>query len=394
MTQRFSGLGLHLGNLSRLSDAKSRSISAENPTGEKGKGGMAEDGTGAVHARGLGRGWKISPSKRVAPGETLLLGDIEGAGAIQQIWITPANVRWRDLILRIYWDGQDQPSVEAPLGDFFACGWGRYAQVSSLAVCVNPGRAFNCYWEMPFRRRARLTLENRDPDSEAIIYWQINYALTEVPEDAAYFHARFRRTNPLPFKQDYVVLDGVRGRGHYVGTYVAWGVNNSGWWGEGEIKFFLDGDEWPTICGTGTEDYFCGAYNFDAGTVDPTFPRAYIEFTTPYAGLAAGHPAGRDLSVATALRPLSLAHHGPDPLRQRSQGDPAGDRLADGEGQAALSAAAGRHRLRRLLVSDAADSALSAAAGSRLSRNHLGVRDDVLCPRIIANAPTRRCSAS
>jgi len=281
MTQRFSGLGLHLGNLSRLSDAKSRSISAENPTGEKGKGGMAVDGTGSVHARGLGRGWKISPSKRVAPGETLLLGDIEGSGAIQQIWITPANVRWRDLVLRIHWDGQEQPSVEAPLGDFFACGWGRYAQVSSLAVCVNPGRAFNCYWEMPFRRAARLTLENRDPDSEAIIYWQINYALTEVPEDAAYFHARFRRTNPLPFKQDYLVLDGVRGRGHYVGTYVAWGVNNSGWWGEGEIKFFLDGDEWPTICGTGTEDYFCGSYNFENKET-----KQYQEFTTPYAGLS------------------------------------------------------------------------------------------------------------
>jgi hypothetical protein len=187
--------------------------------------------------------------------------------------------------LRVYWDGQTHPSVEAPLGDFFACGWGRYAQVSSLAVCVNPGRAFNCYWEMPFRKSARLTLENRDPDAEAVIYWQINYALTEVADDAAYFHARFRRANPLPFKQDHVVLDGVRGRGHYVGTYVAWGVNNSGWWGEGEIKFFLDGDEQPTICGTGTEDYFCGAYNFDAGTVDPSFPRAYIEFTTPYAGL-------------------------------------------------------------------------------------------------------------
>ena len=134
-------------------------------------------------------------------------------------------------------------------------------------------------------RGARLTLENRDPDAEAIIYWQINYALTDVPEDAAYFHAQFRRTNPLPFKQDYVDPRRRRGRGHYVGTYVAWGVNNSGWWGEGEIKFFLDGDELPTICGTGTEDYFCGAYNFDAGTVDPTFPRAYVEFTTPYSGL-------------------------------------------------------------------------------------------------------------
>ncbi len=206
MTDRFSGLSMGLGNLSRLSDAKSRSISPENLTGEKGRGGMAEDGTGAVHARGLGRGWKISPSMRIAPGATLLLGEVNGAGAIQQIWMTPAGVRWRNLILRIYWDGQDHPSVEAPLGDFFACGWGRYAQVSSLAVCVNPGRAFNCYWEMPFRLGARLTLENRNPDSEAILYWQINYALTEVPEDAAYFHAQFRRANPLPFKQDYVIL--------------------------------------------------------------------------------------------------------------------------------------------------------------------------------------------
>ena len=282
----FSGLGVNLSNLFRLSSAQSRSISPENFTGEKGKGGMAEEGTGAFHARGLGRGWKISPSVRVAPGETLTLGEISGSGAIQQIWLTPANVRWRDLILRIYWDGQAEPSVETPLGDFFACGWGAYAQVSSLAVCVNPGRAFNCYWEMPFCKGARLTLENRNPDDEAVIYWQINYALTEVPEDAAYFHAQFRRTNPLPFREDYVILDGVRGRGHYVGTYMAWGVNNAGWWGEGEIKFFLDGDkEWPTICGTGTEDYFCGAYNFDAGTVDPNFPRAYIPFTTPYSGM-------------------------------------------------------------------------------------------------------------
>ena len=246
---------------------------------------MATEGTGAIHARGLGRGWKISPSVRIEPGQQIALGAIEGPGAIQQIWITPAHVRWRDLILRIYWDGQEHPSVEAPLGDFFACGWGRYAQVNSLAVCVNPGRAFNCYWEMPFRRSARITLENRDPDAHAIVYWQINYALTEVPEDAAYFHAQFRRTNPLPFKQDYVILDGVKGAGQYVGTYMAWGVNNSGWWGEGEIKFFLDGDKFPTICGTGTEDYFCGAYNFDAGTVDPTFPRAYVEFTSPYSGM-------------------------------------------------------------------------------------------------------------
>ena len=164
---------------------------------------MALDGTGAIHARGLGkdgtgRGWKVSPSIQIAPGENRLLCDIEGPGALQQIWCVVSNVRWRNLILRIHWDGQEHPSVESPLGDFFGCGWNRFAQISSLAVCVNPGRAFNCYWEMPFRKRARVTLENRDPDEPVILYYQINYTLTEVPPDAAYFHAQFHRTNPLP----------------------------------------------------------------------------------------------------------------------------------------------------------------------------------------------------
>ncbi len=287
----FSGLGMHMGNLARLSHALTRSISPENFDGAKGKGGMATSGTGAIHARGLGPdgsglGWKVSPSIRMEAGEIRTIAEIEGSGAIQQIWITPANVRWRDLILRIYWDGQENPSVEAPLGDFFCSGWNQYAQVSSLAVCVNPGRAFNCYWEMPFRRHCRITLENRDPDEHAIIYYQVNYTLTEVPEDVAYFHAQFRRTNPLPFAEDYTILDGVKGRGQYVGTYMAWGTNNSGWWGEGEIKFFMDGDrDYPTICGTGTEDYFCGAYNFDGGVIDPTMVSAYREYTNAYAGL-------------------------------------------------------------------------------------------------------------
>jgi hypothetical protein len=291
LIEEFAGLGMHLGNLWRLSPAKTRSISAENFAGEKGKGGMAMEGTGAIHARGLGadgtgRGWKVSPSIQIASGEKRLLGDIEGPGAIQQFWIVVSNVRWRNLILRIHWDDQEHPSVESPLGDFFACGWNRFAQVTSLAVCVNPGRAFNCYWEMPFRKRARITLENRDPDEPAIVYYQVNYTLTQVPEDAAYFHAQFRRTNPLPFGQDYSILDGVRGQGQYAGTYMAWGVNNAGWWGEGEIKFFLDGDhEFPTVCGTGTEDYFCGAYNFDGGVIDPNMTSVYREFTSPYSGL-------------------------------------------------------------------------------------------------------------
>src|SRR6266700_2010641 len=278
----FSGLGLHLGNLSRLSNALTRSISPENFTGEKGKGGMSVDGPAAAQARDLGQGWKVSPFVVIEPGATFTLADIEGQGAIQQIWMTLARGRLRHSILRIYWDDQEHPSVECPAGDFFACGWEEFAQVSSLAVCVNPGRAFNCYWEMPFRKRARFTLENRSEEA-LTVYYQINYTLTDVPEDCAYFHAQFRRTNPLPYKDVYTILDGVSGRGQYVGTYMAWGVNNNGWWGEGEIKFFIDGDaEFPTICGTGTEDYFCGSYNFDVGKENG----GYREFTTPYAGLA------------------------------------------------------------------------------------------------------------
>ncbi len=276
----FNGLGMHLGNLSWLSNARTRSISAENMDGAKGGGARALEGTGSRASRELGLGWKVSPSVRIEPGQTFTLADIDGPGAIQQIWMTPTG-QWRFSILRIYWDDQEQPSVECPLGDFFACGWNQYAQVSSLAVCVNPRQAFSCYWEMPFRKRCRVTLTNLD-DEPQVTYYQINYTLTEVPEDVAYFHAQWRRTNPLPYKQVYTILDGVKGWGQYVGTYLAWQVNNSNWWGEGEIKFFLDGDtEFPTICGTGTEDYFLGAWNFDVGKENG----GYREFTTPYSGL-------------------------------------------------------------------------------------------------------------
>lgn len=281
MNNSFNGLGMNLGNLWRLSDAKTRSISAENPTGEKGKGGMAtlEEGIAAKAASELGLGWKVNPYIRINEGTTVTIADIEGPGAIQHIWMTPAG-KWRDTIIRIYWDDMEYPSVECPVGDFFACGWGEYAQVTSLPVCVNPGSALNCYWEMPFKKRCKITMENRDNDS-MVLYYQIDYTLTQVPDDAAYFHAQFRRTNPLPYKDVYTIVDGIKGKGQYVGTYMAWGVNNNGWWGEGEIKFYMDGDkEFPTICGTGTEDYFCGSYNFENKNTGQ-----YQEYTTPYAGL-------------------------------------------------------------------------------------------------------------
>ncbi len=277
--KEFNGLHMNLGNLSRLSNAKTRSISAENFTGEKGKGGMATEGSGQKASRELGQGWKVSPSVRLEAKKTFTMAEIKGPGAIQHIWMTPAGT-WRSLILRAYWDGEAEPSIEVPVGDFFACGWGQYAQVSSLAVCVNPGSAFNCYWPMPFRKSCRMTIENL-AEEDCTLYYQIDYTLTEVPEDEAYLHAQFRRVNPLPYKKVFTILDGVKGKGHYVGTYMAWGVNSTGWWGEGEIKFYMDGDtEFPTICGTGTEDYFCGSYNFENKAT-----KQYQEFTTPYTGL-------------------------------------------------------------------------------------------------------------
>src|SRR5688572_23495368 len=284
MTPDLLSSGFGLGGIARLSRAKTRSISAENFTGEKGKAGMATEGTGAPRAADLGQGWKISPSIHLKPGATATLADIDGPGAIQHIWLTTHPQHWRKLILRMYWDGETEPSVEVPLGDFFCNGWCERSNVNSLPIAVNPAGGMNSYWPMPFRQHARITVENIWPEAvaraaspagttgaaateHAVLYYQVTYALDDVPQDAAYLHAQWRRSNPLPYKEVHTIADGIRGHGHYVGTYLAWGVNNTGWWGEGEIKFYMDGDgEFPTICGTGTEDYFGGASACTAGT--------------------------------------------------------------------------------------------------------------------------------
>ena len=268
--------------LHRLSNAKSRSITPENLTGEKGKGGMAVTGSGADAARDLGQGWKVNPYLVLAGGSVTTIADIAGPGTINHIWMTLGKVKkkdiWRDIILRVYWDEQEWPCVEVPVGDFFANGWNEYAHVNSLAVCTNPARGFNCYWTMPFRKRARFTIENRNPQ-EVMLFYQIDYALDQVSADSAYFCASFRRSNPTE-GGIHTVIDGIEGKGHYVGTYMAWQVNNNNWWGEGEVKFYIDGDEeFPTICGTGTEDYFCGAYNFEVPG------EGYVSYCTPYSGL-------------------------------------------------------------------------------------------------------------
>lgn len=291
---KFNGLDMNMGNLYRLSDAKTRSISPENFTGEKGKAGMADlsdkekpnAANASNAARDLGQGWKVNPFIRIKPGETITLAEIDGPGAIQHIWMTPTGT-WRYSILRFYWDGETEPSVECPVGDFFGMGWGSYSQLSSLAICVNPGSAFNCYWTMPFRKKCRITMENINDRDPMTLYYQIDYTLTDVPADAGYFHAQFRRSNPNSTSV-HTIIDGVKGKGHYVGVYMAWGVHNNGWWGEGEIKFFIDGDtQFPTICGTGTEDYFCGSYDFDTSKKNEygVAETNYTEFCTPYNGL-------------------------------------------------------------------------------------------------------------
>lgn len=281
----FNGLDMNLGNLSRLSNAETRSISPENFTGGKGKGATAVPklpntrnvNNASWAARDLGESWKVNPFIIINSGETVTIAEMEGPGAIQQIWMTPTGV-WRWSIIRIYWDGEETPSVECPIADFFCMGWNEYAPLNSLPVCVNPGSAFNCYWQMPFRKSCKITIENVNPKDAMTLYYQINYTLTDVPKDAGYFHAQFRRTR-YNESSDFTVLDGVKGQGHFVGVYMAWGLTNNGWWGEGEMKFFIDGDKkYPTICTTGTEDYFCGSYNFDRNG-------RFIEFCTPYAGL-------------------------------------------------------------------------------------------------------------
>lgn len=276
--EKFNGLNLNLGNIYRVSDAETRSISPENFTGERGKGAMAEEGTGSHAARELGRGWKVSPSVKIGPGETFTMAEVSDKGVIQHIWMTPTG-NWRHTILRIYWDDEEEPSVEVPVGDFFGMGWGEYAPLNSQPITVNPGSAFNSFWPMPFRKKFKITMENMS-EREMFLYYQIDYALTDVPEDAAYFHAQFRRSNPTE-GAIHTLVDGIKGKGHYVGTYMAWQVNNRGWWGEGEIKFYMDGDEkFPTIAGTGTEDYFLGSYNFENKKT-----KQYERYSTPFAGL-------------------------------------------------------------------------------------------------------------
>lgn len=288
-----------LGNLTRPPAGKTISVSGENVFGKPGAGGMADPTPGAPPqddvlaigqvpdlqqphpGREIGVGGKIRPWIFLESRKETAILDMDGPGMIRHIWIAFPPRLLRMLVLRMYWDHEEQPSVQVPVGDFFCSAPGYYGEFQSLAVCVNAKNAMNCYWQMPFRKHARVTLEYLGDDRTSHIYYTINLTQQEIPEDAAYFHASFRRTNPLKYGEDFVIADGIRGRGSFAGCYMTWQQNNEGWWGEGEVKMYLDGDkEFPTICGTGTEDYFCGAWSFGDRT-----------YFSPYSGLICGGPS-------------------------------------------------------------------------------------------------------
>jgi hypothetical protein len=278
-----------LGALPLLTGYETRSVSPENPTGERGHGGMAIPDVNdpklpfSKAASRLGQGWKVSPFIKVKAGETVTVMDVEGPGIIQHIWmVSGGNYKGigRAGVLRFYWDDETAPSVEAPMTDFFAVGHDIFAPVNSLAVVVNPMSALNCYWPMPFRRRARITFTNEGEKDLSLLTYQITYVKAPLADNVAYFHAQWRRGVTERSNPQHVILDGVKGEGRYVGTFLAYTQLSDGWFGEGEIKFFINGDgRFPTICGTGTEDYFCGSYGF---------PQVY---STAYVGNVLKHEA-------------------------------------------------------------------------------------------------------
>jgi hypothetical protein len=217
--------------------------------------------------------FKNADYRRIPPGDTLVLGEISGHGRITHMWFTIASKspdHLRELVLRIFWDGADKPAVECPLGDFFGLGFGKYVEYQSAPIAIGGIKALNCYWPMPFAKGARLTLTNEGATRVDSCYFNIDYRLDDKPPAAGlhYFHTQYRQAYPAPKGEDYLILD-TRGNGHYVGCFLSVMANSDGWWGEGNDKFYVDGTDKPTIEGTGSEDYFCGAWDFQHAFWNP-----------------------------------------------------------------------------------------------------------------------------
>lgn len=260
-----------------------RQISAENPTGEAG-GACRWDPAHPEDTLDGGLDLKVHPFLQLAPGQTKTLADIEGPGCITQIFFTTDHVWLSELVLRIYWDDEDAPSVEAPVGAFFANGFdGDKHLVDSAAIAALPRNAYNCYWPMPFRRRCTITLTHEGDAPIGCIAYRVLYQLYPIDAGAAYFHASYRRAVTSLENPTFTILDGVKGEGNYVGTYLAWNALSTSWWGEGEVKFYLDGDtNHPTLADNGAEDYFGGSFGFSpfnstlCGDAEQPFTTAYL----------------------------------------------------------------------------------------------------------------------
>lgn len=285
-----------------------RQISAENPTGEKGgacRWAPDPSDPNLPHSKAavkLGKGWKVRPFIRLEAGETAVLADIKGPGSIEEMFLTTSHRRLSELTLRIYWDGESAPSVESPLGAFFAMGHDMHPHaVNSLPVQVAPRAGLNAYWHMPFRVNAKVTLSNDGAENIDCVAYRLLYKLWPVGAEAAYFHAQYRRGLTTTDNPRHILLDGVQGKGCYIGTYLAWTALNCDWWGEGEVKFYLDGDgEFPTMADNGTEDYFGGSFGFS-----PFESNACWNEEQPFTYAYLGMPLAK-LDAKNACRKYSL----------------------------------------------------------------------------------------
>ena len=301
-----------------LSDARSHSIGPENPTGGKGGGSHAtlDNGSDAAAARELGTGWKVNPFIRIRAGTTSTLAEFSGSGIINHIWMTLGDeAEYRSAILRIYWDDEKTPSVEVPAGDFFNAGWGRGHEpiINSAMIAVNPRSGFNSFWQMPFRKHFRITLENRST-KPLVLYYEVSFSEQAVPANAAYFHAEFRKVDRLETKQVFTIVDGIKGEGQYVGTALSHGARSPGWWGEGEVKFYVDGDEgFPTINSTGEEDYFLGSYGYTYPFGKSPNGEVTYYRTQPYSSYYAGFT--EDESDSGMRKISEYRWHVMDPIR-------------------------------------------------------------------------------
>lgn len=288
----------------RMKKRTSFAFSAENPTGIRNGGTRGKDCE------------KLNACIRIPGNTAVTLVDTDGPGMISHIWFT--GYIGHSFIMRIYWDNEEFPSVEAPISAFFGSAYdenfenlnGEYSVLNSAMILVAPGRGYNSYFEMPFRKHCKITMENRCGRDETL-YYMISGWHGEIPEDAGYFHAVYHQEHPVVKGRSYTVVDGIQGKGTFVGVTLAAGMNgNNTCWVEGEAKMYIDGDEYPTLNYTGTEDYFCGSYAFGNDII----LNRYQTYSGLYVGMYSILGNDRSKQYNGQQRFLLYRWHVPDPV--------------------------------------------------------------------------------